>query len=213
MAELISFKDVFEIDKEKLSFITEDDMRFAWHYITLFYDNKPCSLDDFKLYDDDNSYEYPKIKNDNGTESFLFKTKSNLYFKNDLICQLFYNEYKLTDFRKNGKISYTINIDKNLLFNDNRVEEIEVENDSIRDYYKLKDNIGHYFILYSNSVIKHIGTYNYFDYYDVEDNISEKNFIKNGKSIEFLFNENILEKPTICSECNKTNFSLEDKRF
>ncbi|CAG8815128.1 3674_t:CDS:2, partial [Dentiscutata erythropus] len=179
MAELISFKDVFKIDKEKLSFITEDDRRFAWHYITLFYNDEPCSLDGFKLYDDNNSYKYPRIKNDNGTESFLFKTKSNLYFKDDLICQLCYNEYKLTDFRKNGKISYTINIDKNVLFNDNRVEEIEVENDGIRDYYKLKDDAGHYFILYSNSVIKHIGTYNYFDYYDVEDNISEKIFIKN----------------------------------
>ncbi|CAG8812626.1 28411_t:CDS:1, partial [Dentiscutata erythropus] len=204
MARLISFKDVFEIDKEKLSFITEDDTRFiAWHYITLFYNNEPCSLDDFKLYDDDNNYEYPRIKNNNGTESFLFITKSNLYFKNDLICQLFYNEYKLTNFRKDGKIciyltlndhilnlsdfkykfineeAYTINIDKNVLFNDNLVEEIEVENDGIRDYYKLKDNVGYYFILYSNSVIKHIGTYNYFDYYNVEDNISEKIFIKN----------------------------------
>ncbi|CAG8801817.1 4130_t:CDS:2, partial [Dentiscutata erythropus] len=142
MAGLISFKDVFEIDKEKLSFITEDDMRFAaWHYITLFYNDEPCSLDDFKLYDDDNNYEYPRIKNNNGTESFLFITNSNLYFKNDLISQLFYNEYKLTNFRKDGKISYTINIDKNVLFNDNEVEEIEVENDGIRDYYKLKDDV------------------------------------------------------------------------
>ncbi|CAG8655593.1 22444_t:CDS:2 [Dentiscutata erythropus] len=122
MAGLISFKDVFKIDKEKLSFITEDDMRFAWHYITLFYNNEPCSLDEE---------------------------------------------------------AYTINIDKNVLFNDNRIEEIEVENDGIRDYYKLKDDVGHYFILYNNSVIKHIGTYNYFDYYDIEDNISEKIFIKN----------------------------------
>ncbi|CAG8789639.1 9293_t:CDS:1 [Dentiscutata erythropus] len=206
MDKLIIFNNISKINKEKLSLITENDGKYAWYYITLFYNDKPCSLDGFKLYDD-NSYEYSRIKNDNRTEFFLFKTKSNLYFKDDLIYKICYNEYKLTNFHKNGKIciyltlnnhilnlsdfkckfinkeAYTINIDKNtldsVLFNDNKVEEIEVENDDVRDYYKLKNEIGHYFILYKNSVIKHISTYNYFDYYDVEEyNISEKIFIK-----------------------------------
>ncbi|CAG8821009.1 13387_t:CDS:2, partial [Dentiscutata erythropus] len=179
--ELIIFNNISKIDKEKLSFITEDDRRFAWHYITLFYNEKPCSLNGFKLYDDDGC-EYSRIKNNNGTKSFLFKTKLNLYFKDDLIYKICYNEYKLTDFCKNGKIyiyltlnNYilnlsdfkykfineevyqTIDIDKSKLdiafFDNRKFEEIKVEHDGVRDYYKLKDEIE-------------------------EDNISEKIFIK-----------------------------------
>ncbi|CAG8759749.1 6163_t:CDS:2 [Dentiscutata erythropus] len=181
MDELIIFNDIFEIDKEKLSFIIEDDRRFTWHYITLFYNDKPCSLDRFKLhygineYDD---YEYPIIKNSNGIDSFLVKSDARLYFKNNL---LYNNDFKCKFIKE--EVYQTVDIDKSKLdiafFDDEKFEEIKSENDGIRDYYKLKDNVGHYFILYKNSVIKHIGTCNYFDFYDVEDNISEKIFIKN----------------------------------
>ncbi|CAG8812132.1 23755_t:CDS:1, partial [Dentiscutata erythropus] len=213
MTELIIFKDIFEIDKEKLSFITENDGRFTWHYITLFYNDKPCSLDGFKLYyeiDEYDDYEYPVIKNSNGTESFLIKSDARLYFKNNLLYKFYWNHYQLNDFRSKDRkiciyltlnnhilnlsdnfkykfikeeVYQTIDIDKSKLdiafFDDEKFEKIKSENDGIKDYYKLKDDVGYYFILYKNSVIKHIGTYNYFDYYNVEeDNISEKIFIK-----------------------------------
>ncbi|CAG8653605.1 3087_t:CDS:2, partial [Dentiscutata heterogama] len=108
------YEDDFEYWFEK------DDGRFDWYYITLFYNDKPCSLDGFKLHygtDEYDGYEYSITKNSNRTESFLIKSDARLYFKNNLLYKFYWNRYQLNDFRsKDGKICIYL-ILNNRIFN------------------------------------------------------------------------------------------------
>ncbi|CAG8842959.1 38031_t:CDS:2, partial [Gigaspora margarita] len=223
------FKNIRDFDKKKISFEIVNDKKFLFCYLKILYKNEPCSLEGFELYaKDDEDYKYPKINNKDGTESFLLQKNAKLYFKEDLLFEFVSNEYQIKEYLySEGDSIYvylTLNNevvdlnkyvckfinhedyqknDKSIDFNDDLFQIIEKINIDGLDIYELKeDMVGWCYFFYNDVVIKHIRVEYVLDFYNEEDNNQSAKFFSINKSIEFLFDENILEKPKKCFSCD-----------